>query len=49
MKSILEAGFIFWGLFLIFGLIVVAYVLWMGWVERRIGQGEDPEGKGGPA
>lgn len=27
-------GFVFWGLFLVFGLIVVAYVLWMKWVER---------------
>lgn len=30
----LEAGFIFWGLFLTFALIVVAYVVWMWWVER---------------
>jgi hypothetical protein len=30
----LEAGFVFWGLFLVFGLIVVAYVIWMRWVER---------------
>ncbi len=28
-------GFIFWGLFAVFGLIVVAYVAWMLWVERR--------------
>jgi cbb3-type cytochrome oxidase subunit 3 len=28
-------GFPFWGLFLVFGLIVVAYVVWMFWVERR--------------
>ena len=28
------AGFIFWGLFLVFGLLVAAYVLWMVWVER---------------
>lgn len=27
-------GFMFWGLFLILGLIVVAYVAWMLWVER---------------
>lgn len=27
-------GFAFWGLFLIFGLILVAYVVWMYWVER---------------
>ncbi len=30
----LEAGFVFWGLFLAFALIVVAYVIWMRWVER---------------
>ena len=30
----LEAGFIFWGLFLIFGILVVLYVIWMYWVER---------------
>lgn len=27
-------GFIFWGLFLVFGLVVVAYVAWMKWAER---------------
>ena len=27
-------GFIFWGLFVISGLIVGAYVAWMKWVER---------------
>ncbi len=30
----LDAGFIFWGLFLIFGILVVLYVAWMLWVER---------------
>jgi phage shock protein PspC (stress-responsive transcriptional regulator) len=34
MRSVLEAGFIFWGLFLVFGLVVVAYLVWMLWVER---------------
>lgn len=29
-----EAGFIFWGLFLVFFAIAVAYVAWMFWVER---------------
>lgn len=28
-------GFVFWGLFVVFGALVVAYVLWMLWVERR--------------
>ena len=41
MRSILEAGFIFWGLFGVFGLIVVLYVLWMWWVERDGTREED--------
>jgi hypothetical protein len=28
-------GFAFWGLFVVFGLIVVLYALWMWWAERR--------------
>ncbi len=35
-------GFAFWGLFLVFGLILVGYVSWMYWIERR--PGEDPPG-----
>jgi hypothetical protein len=35
---IVEAGFIFWGLFLVFGLIVTGYVVWMIWVENRDGR-----------
>jgi cbb3-type cytochrome oxidase subunit 3 len=31
----MSGGFIFWGLFVVFGLTVVAYVFWMLWVERR--------------
>jgi len=27
--------FIFWGLFLILGLIVIGYVIWMRWIERK--------------
>ena len=27
-------GFVFWGLFVVFGAIVGAYILWMYWVER---------------
>ena len=34
MRSILEAGFIFWGLFLTFGVIVVLYIVWMWRAER---------------
>ena len=34
-------GFIFWGLFLVFGMVVVAYVVWMLWVERREGNRQD--------
>lgn len=30
----LELGFVFWGLFLAFALILAGYVLWMWWVER---------------
>lgn len=29
-----EVGFVFWGLFAVFGGIVVAYLGWMYWVER---------------
>ena len=28
-------GFVFWGLFAAFLVLVVAYVAWMLWVERR--------------
>ncbi len=28
-------GFIFWGLFLVCGLIMASYIVWMLWVERR--------------
>ena len=28
-------GFAFWGLFLVFGLILVLYGAWMWWVERE--------------
>jgi len=35
VRSVLEAGFIFWGLFGVFALIVVLYLLWMWWVETR--------------
>ena len=27
-------GFVFWGLFVAFGLVVAAYVVWMWWTER---------------
>ena len=27
-------GFVFWGLFAVFGVIIAAYVVWMYWVER---------------
>ncbi len=39
MKGILDAGFVFWGLFLVFGVIVALYLVWMRWVE---GPGEPP-------
>ena len=31
----MQGGFIFWGLFAVFGLVVIAYVAWMWWTERR--------------
>jgi len=34
LRGILDAGFVFWGLFLVFGLFVVAYLVWMRGVER---------------
>ena len=34
MRGILDAGFVFWGLFLVFGLFVVAYLAWMRRAER---------------
>lgn len=30
----IEAGFVFWGLFAVCGAILLLYVLWMWWVER---------------
>ena len=27
--------FIFWGLFLMLALIIIAYRLWMYWIERK--------------
>ena len=38
MRSILDAGFVFWGLFLVFGFIVVAYWAWM----VRVGSDSQP-------
>jgi cbb3-type cytochrome oxidase subunit 3 len=29
VRSVLDAGFVFWGLFLVFALILVAYLFWM--------------------
>ena len=31
----MEVGFVFWGLFAVFGALVAAYVFWMLWVERE--------------
>jgi hypothetical protein len=36
VRTILSAGFVFWGLFLVFGLIVAAYLVWMTWEEGRV-------------
>lgn len=35
MRAVLEAGFVFWGLFLVSALIVVAYLVWMFREDRR--------------
>ena len=35
MRGILDAGFVFWGPFLVFGLFVVAYLVWMRRAERK--------------
>ena len=43
MSRALEAGFIFWGLFLVFALMVLLYITWMRWVEGRASRGSDPE------
>jgi len=54
VRSVLEAGFIFWGLFVVFAVIVLLYLLWMGWVERREagsrsrGDGAEEGGGGSP-
>jgi len=34
VRSVLGAGFIFWGLFASFALIVALYLVWMWWTER---------------
>jgi hypothetical protein len=30
----MQVGFVFWGLFAVFGVFIAAYVAWMVWVER---------------
>lgn len=35
MSEVGGPGFIFWGLFLACGAVVVAYLVWMRWEERR--------------
>lgn len=48
MNSILEAGFIFWGLFLVFGLIVAGYLFWMYKAERDEHDPDPPPQPGDP-
>lgn len=48
MRSVLEAGFIFWGLFLVFGLIVAGYLLWMYMAERDERDPDPPPPPGNP-
>ena len=35
MTTLIDAGFIVWGFFALYAVIVVAYYLWMYGVERR--------------
>lgn len=35
VRVVLDAGFVFWGLFLVSALIVVAYLAWMLLEDRR--------------
>lgn len=42
MRSALDAGFIFWGLFACFAFIVALYLAWMLWAER---EAPGPEGR----
>ncbi|MFC1660443.1 hypothetical protein ACFL3S_03105 [Gemmatimonadota bacterium] len=35
IRAILEAGFVFWGLFAAFAVILVGYLVWMWWTERE--------------
>ena len=30
----MNPGFVFWGIFVVFGAIVVAYIVWMRRIER---------------
>ncbi len=30
-----QPGFVFWGLFLVCGVVVAAYAAWMWWVEHE--------------
>ena len=40
-------GFVFWGLFAVFGVIVLAYLIWMFRTERRApSPTADPPGDG---
>lgn len=34
LEAIREAGFVYWGLFLAFGVILVGYLVWMWRSER---------------
>jgi hypothetical protein len=35
VRAVLDAGFVFWGLFLVSALIVVAYLAWMVREDRK--------------
>ena len=42
MSNVLEAGFVFWGVFLVFFLVIVAYVVWMLKTEANEDGGSEP-------
>ena len=42
MRAVVEAGFVFWGLFVVSALVVVAYLAWM----RREDRKDDHGGEG---
>jgi cbb3-type cytochrome oxidase subunit 3 len=42
MTSVMEAGFVFWGVFVVFFLVIVSYVVWMLRTEAKEDRGQEP-------